>query len=208
MARSVMDGGLLQAAAARLFNTTPKTVAKWVARFRANGVAGLQDRSSRPHSSPSQTPPAACARVEALGFRHRRACPVRGLGQRRLHGQRHDALGDSSVEFEDARRPRLIMWQPFKALGGEAFLRAPNAGLGLARLAYDCVRAEPFGAQQHDPGAPDMLLCGVPVADQDAKPIKIGGSDGKVDARSHPLDWHVRSPEGIPIRIQMSGSIH
>jgi len=29
-------------------------------------VAGLQDRSSRPRSSPSQTAPATCARVEAL----------------------------------------------------------------------------------------------------------------------------------------------
>jgi transposase-like protein len=55
MARSVIEGGLSKAAAARQFNTTPKTVAKWVARFRAKGGAGLQDRSSRPHSSPSQT---------------------------------------------------------------------------------------------------------------------------------------------------------
>jgi hypothetical protein len=35
-------------------NTTPKTVAKWVARFRAEGVDGLRDRSSRPLSLPSQ----------------------------------------------------------------------------------------------------------------------------------------------------------
>src|SRR5207247_3392220 len=48
MVRSVIDGGLSEAAAARQFNTTPKTVAKWVARFRAEGVAGLRDRSSRP----------------------------------------------------------------------------------------------------------------------------------------------------------------
>ena len=60
MARSVIEGGSSKAAAARAFHTTPKTVAKWVARFRAEGVAGLQDRSSRPHSSPSQTRPAAC----------------------------------------------------------------------------------------------------------------------------------------------------
>ena len=32
MARSVMEGGLSQVAAARLFSTTPKTVAKWVGR--------------------------------------------------------------------------------------------------------------------------------------------------------------------------------
>ena len=57
MARSVVEGGLSQADAAYQFNTTPKTVAKWVKRFRAEGVEGLHDRSSRPHSSPSQTPP-------------------------------------------------------------------------------------------------------------------------------------------------------
>jgi len=66
MARSVIEGGLSKAAAARQFNTTPKTVAKWVGRFRGEGVAGLQDRSSKPRSSPSQTAPAVCAAVEAL----------------------------------------------------------------------------------------------------------------------------------------------
>jgi transposase len=53
-------------AAARQFNTTPKTVAKWVERFRAEGVDGLRDRSSRPLSLPGQTAPATCAVVEAL----------------------------------------------------------------------------------------------------------------------------------------------
>ena len=38
MARSVVEGGLSQADAAYQFNTTPKTVAKWVKRFRAEGV--------------------------------------------------------------------------------------------------------------------------------------------------------------------------
>ncbi|UQR68113.1 helix-turn-helix domain-containing protein [Bradyrhizobium sp. C-145] len=41
-----------------------KTVAKWVKRFRAEGVDGLRDRASRPHSSRSQT-------------RQRRASPSR-----------------------------------------------------------------------------------------------------------------------------------
>jgi transposase InsO family protein len=66
MVRSVVVGGLSQADAAYQFNTTPKTVAKWVKRFRAEGVEGLYDRSSRPHSLPSQTEPATCAMVEAL----------------------------------------------------------------------------------------------------------------------------------------------
>src|SRR6201993_3157510 len=70
MVRSVVESGLSKADAARQFNTTPKTVAKWVKRFRAEGVNGLRDRSSRPLSSPSQTQPATCAAVEALR-RHR-----------------------------------------------------------------------------------------------------------------------------------------
>jgi transposase len=66
MVRSVVEGGLSKAAAAHRFNVTAKTVAKWVKRFRAEGLDGLRDRSSRPHSLPSQTPAAACAAVEAL----------------------------------------------------------------------------------------------------------------------------------------------
>ena len=66
MVRAVVDRGLTKAEAARQFNTTSKTVAKWVRRFRADGVSGLRDRSSRPHSMPSQTPLAACDAVEVL----------------------------------------------------------------------------------------------------------------------------------------------
>lgn len=66
MVRGVVDGGLSQADAAVQFNTTPKTVAKWVKRFRAEGVEGLRDRSSRPLSSPSQTPVATCTAIETL----------------------------------------------------------------------------------------------------------------------------------------------
>ena len=66
MVRAVVDGGMTKAAAARKFNTTPKTVGKWVKRFQAEGVEGLRDRSSRPLSSPDQTPPATCNAVECL----------------------------------------------------------------------------------------------------------------------------------------------
>jgi len=64
MVRAVVDGGLSNAAAARHYHTSPKTVAKWVERFRADGVDGLRDRSSRPLSSPGQTPLATCATGE------------------------------------------------------------------------------------------------------------------------------------------------
>jgi transposase-like protein len=56
MVRAVVEYSLTKVEAARQFKTTAKTVAKWVQRFRAGGVDALRDRSSVPHSSPSQTP--------------------------------------------------------------------------------------------------------------------------------------------------------
>ena len=41
--RSVVEGGLSHAAAARQFNTTTKTVGKWGKRFRAEAVDRLRD---------------------------------------------------------------------------------------------------------------------------------------------------------------------
>ena len=44
----VMDGQVA-ASVARDFRVSTKTVFKWIARFRAEGSVGLEDRSSRPH---------------------------------------------------------------------------------------------------------------------------------------------------------------
>jgi transposase InsO family protein len=43
-----------------------RTVAKWVARCRAEGDAGLVDRSSRPHRLRQPTPPDIVGQIEAL----------------------------------------------------------------------------------------------------------------------------------------------
>src|ERR1700748_655512 len=64
--RAVVDGGQNASATARKYNTSPKTVAKWVNRFRAEGVDGLRDRSSKPLSSDSQTPQTLCDAIEVL----------------------------------------------------------------------------------------------------------------------------------------------
>jgi len=66
MVRAVVEGGLSPADAAEQFNTTPKTVAKWVRRFRSEGVDGLCDRSSKPHSSPREIPLTTRNSVERL----------------------------------------------------------------------------------------------------------------------------------------------
>ena len=45
---------------------------RWVARFDAEGDAGLHDRSSRPHSTPTRTPHDVEARIVAARIEHRR----------------------------------------------------------------------------------------------------------------------------------------
>lgn len=57
LVRRVVDEGWALGAAAEAAGVSARTAAKWLARFRAEGEAGLVDRSSRPRSSPRQTPP-------------------------------------------------------------------------------------------------------------------------------------------------------
>ena len=78
MVRAAVDDGLTKAATARQFHTSPKTVGKWVKRFKEEGVEGLHDRSSRPLSSPSQTSPDTCASVEALRRQRRTGQQIAG----------------------------------------------------------------------------------------------------------------------------------
>jgi transposase InsO family protein len=52
--------------AAASFNVTARTAAKWVKRYREQGVAGLADRSSRPHRLHRPTSSEQVERVEAL----------------------------------------------------------------------------------------------------------------------------------------------
>jgi transposase-like protein len=49
MVRRVIEGGQTPKALSAAVGVCPRTVRKWVKRFRAEGLAGLQDRSSRPH---------------------------------------------------------------------------------------------------------------------------------------------------------------
>src|SRR5208282_601135 len=66
MARMVIyDGTTLKAAAGR-FEVSAKTAAKWVRRYRKQGLAGLRDLSSRPHRSPRQTSSTLLEKVFAL----------------------------------------------------------------------------------------------------------------------------------------------
>ena len=67
----VADGWSVSAVAQR-FQVDDKTVRKWCGRYRAEGEAGLQDRSSRPRHSPRRTPEPQRRRVIELRRRCRR----------------------------------------------------------------------------------------------------------------------------------------
>jgi transposase InsO family protein len=63
--RQVMSGQAPQVVAITV-GVCPRTIRKWVTRYRLEGLSGLQDRSSRPHRLRQPTPQTTVARVEAL----------------------------------------------------------------------------------------------------------------------------------------------
>jgi transposase InsO family protein len=71
LSRLVVDHGWTCAAAAKMFMVSPRTAAKWANRYRDEGPAGMTDRSSRPHHSPTKTPPPVLKQIVRLRWRHR-----------------------------------------------------------------------------------------------------------------------------------------
>ncbi|MFO1115602.1 MAG: IS481 family transposase [Beijerinckiaceae bacterium] len=62
----LIESGQTPEAAARAAGVCPRTARKWWTRFKAEGLAGLQDRSSRPHRLNRPTPAPIAAQIEAL----------------------------------------------------------------------------------------------------------------------------------------------
>jgi transposase InsO family protein len=54
-----------------MFMVAARTAKKWAERYRAEGHAGMVDRSSRPHSSPTKTTAEVVRRIVRLRWRHR-----------------------------------------------------------------------------------------------------------------------------------------
>jgi transposase InsO family protein len=62
----MVEGGQTRKAVSEAAGVCPRTVCKWVARYRSEGVDGLADRSSRPRRLYRPTPQAVVESVEAL----------------------------------------------------------------------------------------------------------------------------------------------
>ena len=105
-----------------------RTVYKWVKRYKAEGVMGLEDRSSRPHHSPRQFQLKLVKRIERL--RRRRYTGLRiaeelelavstvGLWLRRLGlGRLRDIEPKPVVVRYEKRRPGELLHLDTKKLG-------------------------------------------------------------------------------------------
>lgn len=88
----------------RRFGISRPTGYKWLARYRAEGLEGLTERSRRPHSSPNKTPD----HIEQLVLQARRRDP--GWGGRKLHHHlRRQAKADElGVRPEQIPAPSTI----------------------------------------------------------------------------------------------------
>ncbi|KQO97817.1 transposase [Leifsonia sp. Leaf264] len=63
-----------------MFMVSPVTARKWATRYRSEGAEGMQDRSSRPLTMPTKTPPDQVKRIVQLRWRQRLG-PVQIGGQ-------------------------------------------------------------------------------------------------------------------------------
>jgi transposase InsO family protein len=75
LARLIVDLGWSPARAAERYDVSWRTATKWAARYRAEGEAGMSDRSSRPHRQPTRTPAPIVRKIMHLR-RKRRWGPV------------------------------------------------------------------------------------------------------------------------------------
>lgn len=64
-------GGMPKAHIASAMGVSRKCVKKWIDRYDEEGLAGLHDRSSRPHTMPARTSPEVEAEVVAARAEHR-----------------------------------------------------------------------------------------------------------------------------------------
>ena len=136
LVRRILEEGWPVAQAAASVGVSRATAHKWLGRYRAAGEAGLQDRSSRPRTSPRSLPPETTLAVLAARREHRegphRIAARLGLARStvsrilRRHGEGRlrdrDRCTGAVVRFARAR-PGELVHLDVKKLG-----RIPDGG--------------------------------------------------------------------------------
>ena len=131
----IVEEGWSLTEAAEAAGVSERTARKWVARFRAEGEAGLRDRSSAPKRIPHRTPAERVEAIEALRRLRMTAAEIA------------EALGDGALDglaVAEADRARQAL--AARAAGAAEPLRAPPPG-----------RARP---RRHQEARPDLGAAG------------------------------------------------
>ena len=71
MARLIVDENWKVPRAAERYDVSWKTARKWADRYKAEGPAGMYDRSSRPHRQPNRTPVPVVRKIVHLRWKQR-----------------------------------------------------------------------------------------------------------------------------------------
>jgi len=103
---AVIRDGMAVTEVAEKFGVHRDTVYVWLARYEAEGLEGLGDRSHRPHHSPLQMPPAIQARVCELRRLHPHWGPM--SIRHRLGREGIDPVPSVSGIYRALRRAGLI----------------------------------------------------------------------------------------------------
>ena len=114
----IADGETVKAVAAR-FGVSRKTVHAWLARYEADGLEGLADRSHRPRSCPHQMPAAVEVALVELRLAHSSWGPRRlvfelarrGVAPLPSEAGAYRALVRLNLIDPAARRPRARKWK-------------------------------------------------------------------------------------------------
>ncbi|WP_413462937.1 helix-turn-helix domain-containing protein [Salinispora arenicola] len=103
--QDVLAGSTVTDVAER-FGVSRQAVHRWLAWYGQEGLEGLADRSSRPHSSPRQTPPEVEALICELRRNHPRwGCPSSRLRARPPGLSWADPVADHGASGTDPTRP-------------------------------------------------------------------------------------------------------
>lgn len=192
--RLVGAGGVPFAELCRRFGVKRDTGYKWLHRFEVEGVAGLGDRSRRPHGSPARTP----VGMEELVCRVREGFPA--WGGRKIRGfllrQGWEGVPAASTITAILRRRGLLV-APARPRAYQRFERAaPNDLWQMDFKGFFCLTD---GRPVHSLGLLDdhsrFNLCLAACADQQTATVK-----GLLVAafRRHGLPWALLCDNGSP----------
>jgi transposase-like protein len=155
------ESGQTLEAVAEAVGVCPRTARKWVDRYRREGLAGLQDRSSRPHRLRRPTPQAVVEEIEWLrrqGTSHHRTTAWRGQPSPRIGWEFiHVCIDDAS---------RVAFVQLMANQRRESAVAFLEAAVAYFHQAIVCTwgpatswRARAMSAAQHTQ-QPDRLVVG------------------------------------------------